>query len=332
MIGNLQIDNQYHYKMECSKMQYRILGVTDLSVSVLSIGTVELGMEYGIRVPNQFEGHDEEEAIDLLRFAKNSGVNLFDTAPSYGKSEVLVGKSLGEHLNCHIATKVSDLSTSQTIFDNDDSEQHIINLIQRSLRNLQRKHLDILQIHNADISTFENSKFISILKQAKDQGLIKYIGASIYGFDNALAAIHSGIIDVLQIPISILDQRLVQTVLPAAVSANIGIIARSVLLKGVLSSNAKYLPDELFSLREAADRCRGRFGIAWSELPQYAIRFCLGLSGVHSVLVGVRSCSELEYALDAVNLGPLTTADMSLASELPLVDEHLLNPSYWNIP
>ena len=41
-------------------MQYRTLGVTDLSVSILSIGTVELGMEYGIPVPNQSEGHDEE--------------------------------------------------------------------------------------------------------------------------------------------------------------------------------------------------------------------------------------------------------------------------------
>ena len=110
-------------------MQYRTLGGTDLSVSILSIGTVELGMEYGIPVPNQSEGHDEEGAIDLLRFANHSGVNLFDTAPSYGNSEVLVGQSLGEHLNCHIATKVSDLATSQTIFDNVDSEQHIINSI-----------------------------------------------------------------------------------------------------------------------------------------------------------------------------------------------------------
>ena len=313
-------------------MQYRTLGSTNLSVSVLSIGTVELGMEYGLRAPDNFEQPDEKESINLLRSAISSGVNLFDTAPSYGESEIIVGKALGEQGSCYIATKVPGLQSSQSMSDQNDYDWDITNSIESSLQNLHREYLDILQIHNAEVSDFENSKFISMLQQAKEQRLINCIGATVYGADNALAAICSGIVDVIQIPLSVLDQRLVYTVLPEAITADVGVIARSVLLKGALTPKAKYLPYELQPLREAVNRCRSKFDISWDQLPEYAIRYCLGVIGVHSILVGVRSQDELDHALDAVRLGPLSETDMNLASDLGLMEENLLNPFYWNIP
>ncbi|MBS60181.1 MAG: hypothetical protein CL606_02570 [Anaerolineaceae bacterium] len=313
-------------------MQYRTLGSTNLSVSVLSIGTVELGMDYGIGSPDNVEHPDEKESIDLLRSAISSGVNLFDTAPSYGDSEIIVGKALGEQGGCYIATKVSGVRSSQSISHQNNYHWDIANSIELSLQNLHREYLDILQIHNADVNDFTNSKLISGLEQAKEQRLINCIGATVYGSDNALAAICSGIVDVIQIPLSVLDQRLVSTVLPEAISANVGVIARSVLLKGALTSKAKYLPYELHPLREAVNHCRSKLGVSWDQLPEYAIRYCLGVVGVHSILVGVRSHDELNYALDAVKLGPLTETDMNLVSDLGLMEENLLNPFYWNIP
>ncbi len=311
-------------------MEYKILGGTDLNVSVLSIGTVELGMDYGIRIPNQFERPDEFSSIELIRSAVKSGINFFDTAPAYGTSECVLGKALSSENNCHIATKVLVPNCDEWSIGSIDCERNVMDSIKSSLRKLQRESLEIVQIHNADTVTFQNNKLLNVLQSAKDQGMINYVGASVYGVDNALAAVRSEKIDILQLPVSILDQRLIKTVLPIAASADVGIVARSILLKGALTSKGEHLPDHLSLLRDAVDRCRSTYDISWDELSQLAIRYCLGIKGVQSLLVGIRTQTELDFALEAVSAGPLSEEDMSLSYDLALEEENLLNPYYWN--
>jgi len=312
-------------------MEYKILGGTDLNVSVLSIGTVELGMDYGIRIPSQFERPDESTSIELIRNAVSSGINFFDTAPAYGTSESVLGKALSGESNCYVATKVLLPDCDGWSIGSIDCERHVMDSIKSSLRKLQRESLEIVQIHNANAGTFANNKLLNVLQSAKDQGLINYVGASVYGVDNALAAIRSENVDILQLPVSILDQRLINTVLPIAASADVGIVARSVLLKGALTSKGEYLPDHLRVLRDAVDRCRSTYDVSWGELPQLAIRYCLGVKGVQSLLVGIRTQTELDFALEAVSAGPLSEEDMRLSYDLALAEENLLNPYYWNI-
>ncbi len=150
--------------------------------------------------------------------------------------------------------------------------------------------------------------------------------------DAALAAIDSGIIDVLQIPFSILDQRMATQVLPAARAAYVGIVGRSVLLKGALTPKARHLPEDLIGLREAADQVRRVLDVSWEELPQVAIRYCLGTIGLDTILLGVRTQSELDGVLAAAKAGPLPESDMASAQSMGLDDDRLLNPVYWEIP
>lgn len=311
-------------------MEYKILGGTGLNVSVLSMGTVELGMDYGIRIPNQFERPDESSSIELISNAVQSGINFFDTAPAYGTSECVLGKALISESNCHIATKVLVPDCDGWSIDPIDCERHVMDSINSSLRKLQRESLEIVQIHNATTATFQNNKLLNVLQSAKDQGLINHVGASVYGIDNALAAVRSENVDILQLPVSILDQRLIKTVLPIAVSADVGIVARSVLLKGALTSKGEHLPEHLRVLRDAVDRCRSTYDVSWGELPRLAIRYCLGVKGVQSLLVGIRTQTELDFALEAVSAGPLSEEDMCRSDDLALVEENLLNPYYWN--
>jgi len=154
----------------------------------------------------------------------------------------------------------------------------------------------------------------------------------VYGEDAALAAIESDAIDVLQIAYSLLDQRPLAQVLPAAQRAGVGIMARSILLKGVLTPKARYLPSRLSPLREAANRVRKAFEVSWEELPQVAIRYCLGVPEIDVLILGIRTETELSAALAAIEAGPLPEAEMALGSDLGLDDEELLNPSYWGIP
>lgn len=75
-------------------MRYRQLGQTNLQVSEIALGGVEIGLDYGIPVPGEHERPPEEDAIRLLQRAVDLGVNLIDTARTYGASESLIGHSL----------------------------------------------------------------------------------------------------------------------------------------------------------------------------------------------------------------------------------------------
>ena len=135
--------------------------------------------------------------------------------------------------------------------------------------------------------------------------------------------------DVLQVPFSILDQRLLGNVLSLAKFAKIGVVARSVLLKGVLSSRSCYLPSHLDELKKASERIRNYYDVSWEELTQIAIRFCLGISEIDTVLLGMNTLNELDSAIKAVNAGNLSDADMSAASDFQITDQNLLNPAFW---
>ena len=88
-------------------MKYRALGRTGLTVSALSLGTVSLGVDYGIAAPGGFGRPAEDEAIRLVRAAIDCGVTLIDTAPAYGDSERIVGRAAGRDPRVIVATKVN---------------------------------------------------------------------------------------------------------------------------------------------------------------------------------------------------------------------------------
>ncbi|MFX0195115.1 MAG: aldo/keto reductase [Candidatus Hodarchaeota archaeon] len=311
-------------------MEYRFLGQTGLQVSPLSLGTVGLGMDYGIQAPGVYGRPGESEARRLILAAADAGINFFDTARAYGVSEEILGKTLADKPYCYVATKIS-LPKKETR-DKNHIKQIIKNSLQESQRMLQRKVLDIVQIHNATTATFKDGRVIEALKQAKMEGKIRYIGASVYGEDAALIAIESGTIDTLQIAYSLVDQRAKNHVLPAAQNAGVGVMARSILLKGALTPKARYLPSHLRSLVEAAERVRKAFDVSWDELPQLAIRFCMGISEIDVLILGISSKKELDEALKAIDAGPLSNREMEQMREFGLDDEQLLNPSYWGIP
>ncbi len=73
------------------------LGSTGIEVSVLGLGTVKFGRDTGIKYPHSFSIPNEKEALNLLSLAKHNGINLLDTAPSYGNSEERLGKLLGKN-------------------------------------------------------------------------------------------------------------------------------------------------------------------------------------------------------------------------------------------
>jgi len=312
-------------------MQYLLLGKTGLRVSRIALGTAAFGLPaYGIQGPNEHAVLSETDAIKLVRASCEQGINFFDTARGYGESEAILGRGLAGCNSSVVATKVGvpDPSGNNSHRLNDA----VMGSLEASLCALRRDVLDLVQIHNATAKDLGAGEILTVLERARDQGKVRFIGASVYGEDAALAAIRSESVDVLQIAINLLDQRMMNRVLPEAKKANVGVIARSALLKGALTERAKLLPPKLRALTDAASRTRETLGETWESLPRAALRFCLSVAGVHSVLVGLKTLSELPEAMAAETEGPLSSASMSKTSALTLHDEDLLNPAHWPIP
>jgi aryl-alcohol dehydrogenase-like predicted oxidoreductase len=303
-------------------IERRLLGRTGLAVSSIGFGTVSLGVDYGIAAPGEFGRPPDEESVALLRRAAALGVALYDTAPAYGQSERILGTALGADAACVFATKV-------TVPREQDLRASIDTSLDRSCAALGRESLDVVQIHNATVESLRGGALLDTLEEARARGKLRFIGASVYTEDEALAAIECGRVDVLQVAYNLLDQRMAQRVFPAARRANVGVLVRSAFLKGALTDKAAHLPAALAELRRAADRARATLGVGWSRLPEMALRFCLSAPAVSTALFGARTSEELEMAVAAAEAGPLPASLLEQLAAVALSDDNLLNPAKW---
>ncbi len=311
-------------------MIYRRFGRTDLQVSGLALGTVALGTSYGIAGSAGAGRPQETDAIALLRYAADQGVTLFDTAPAYGDAERLAGLALGDRTDCVIATKVTvPPAEDRSGMTSSGLRAALEDSLAASRRMLRRETLDIVQIHNATPEILATTPVVDVLTENRAKGAIRFLGASVYTADEAMAAIASGWIDVLQVAFSVLDQRMRPQVFAAAIRADVGVLTRSAFLKGALTERSQWLPPALHGLRDGADRARRTLGASWRQLPETALRYCLSEERVASVLTGASTRSELDQALDAVAAGPLPTSEFAAAAGLALGDETLIDPRRW---
>ena len=283
-------------------MRSRALGRTGLLVSEIALGTVELGMDYGIGADARRPSADE--AARILHRALDLGINFIDTARAYGDSESVIGRSLaGRRREFVLCTKV--------LPDADAVES-----VEHSLRELQTDVLDIVMIHcRAGDDVLPSPER---LLRCREAGKLRFIGASVYGEVAALSAMDAGF-DCLQVAHSVLDRRMERRVFPEALRKNIGIVVRSVLLKGVLTPRAAQLPDALGPLKDAALRLG-----PLASLPELAYRYVLGQCPPHTALVGASCVEEVEAAVRFASLRPLESPP-----DAALLDDRYLNPANW---
>jgi aryl-alcohol dehydrogenase-like predicted oxidoreductase len=316
-------------------LDYRILGRTGPRVSALALGTVELGLDYGIAMPGEFGRPSVDEAIRLVHAAIDGGVTLLDTARAYGESEAVLGRALrGRRGQVALATKVRTQRDDGTTPSGAELRGLMEQSLETSLRLLQTDYVDIWQVHNVDAALLARLDVVAeTFAAARQAGVVRAVGGSTYGVEMPLLALQTDLFDALQVTYSVLDQRLADQVLPLAAARGVGVVVRSILLKGALTARGDHLPTHLAVLRERSRQFRGLVagsGLGASPV-QVAIAFGLAHPQIDSVLVGVRSESELREALGATAVR-LPHDLLEQLRALRLDDAELLNPSTWGIP
>ncbi|MEO8125697.1 MAG: aldo/keto reductase [Bryobacteraceae bacterium] len=293
-------------------MKYRRFGRTGFEVSKISLGTVEIGMDYGISGSRP----DESEAARLLHRALDLGVNFIDTARVYGEAEAIIGRAIA-------GRRKEFVLVSKVLADADVRAS-----VSESLRLLRTDHIDILMIHSAPLAVIERGEVLAELQKLKAEGLIRSIGASVYGEETAIAAIDKGGYDCLQIAYSVLDRRPESRLFAAAETAGVGLVARSVLLKGALSERYRQLPEGLANLKAAVE-CMSQLSAGTAGLPEFAYRYVLGQAGLQSALVGAGSIEELESAVRFEEMGELAPEMIARIHGMSMPDPFYLNPGNW---
>jgi aryl-alcohol dehydrogenase-like predicted oxidoreductase len=251
-------------------MEQRTLGKTGRDVSVVGLGTWQLGADWG--------NVDPEQARAVLAASAEAGVTFFDTADVYGdgRSEQAIGAFLADNpgLDITVATKMGRRLEQQP------ENYNLANFrewVDRSRRNLRTDSLDLVQLHCPPTAVYSNAEVYDALDTLVSEGAIKNYGVSVERTDEALEAMrHEGTASV-QIILNAFRLKPLDEVLPAAKAAGVGIIARVPLASGLLSG--KYNKDTSFA--EDDHRNFNRSGDSFDVGETFSgVDYALGLKAV----------------------------------------------------
>lgn len=282
-------------------MQYRKIGKTKVECSCVGLGTWELAGNVWGKVT-------KEDAVKTIRAAVDSGINLVDTAASYGdgRSEEIVGEALdGIRGKVVLATKGgAHFNPQKNAMDRDLSPEAIRKDVEDSLRRLKTDYVDIFFFHYPD-ADHPIAESIGEMEKLRKEGKIRLIGLSNYSKEELLEAVKYGTIDCAQFRYSMLTREN-EELLAACSRHQIGVLSYASLAGGMLTGRYKtepqfpegdrrtffypFLKEPEFSrcrrLVDAVERVAGEKGISVSDA---AIQWVLAQPGMTSALVGTKN-------------------------------------------
>jgi aryl-alcohol dehydrogenase-like predicted oxidoreductase len=307
-------------------VEQRILGRTGRPVSVIGLGTWQLGADWG--------DVTESAAREVLEASAEAGVTFFDTADVYGdgRSEQIVGRFVAAHPDAGftVATKMGrrlDQVPANYVATN------FRTWIDRSRSNLGFDTLDLVQLHCPPSEVVDDDATYDALDRLVEDGSIAAYGVSVETVDQALSAIARPHVASVQIIINAFRLKPVEAVLPAAAEAGVGIIARVPLASGLLTgkydASTTFGPDDhrsynrdgsAFDVGETFSGVAFETGLAAaaefaglvrSHLPdgvttaQAALAWAAQQVGVTTVIPGARNADQARANAAAGELGPL---------------------------
>ncbi len=279
------------------KVPHAVLGRTNVEVSRFAIGCAPLQREH-VKI---------EDIGEIFHRAIELGINYLDVAPNYGTSEEKMGPALKE-----IRDKFFLVSKTE-----EPSYEGTWRLLRQSMKRLQTDHIDMVHLHNFGLESrfvdldevFGDEGAMGALREARKQGVIRFIGASGHLHPSRFhATLDTGEIDVLMSAVNFVVQHTYDfehKVWSRAHRENIGLVAMKVL-GGFRGAGGFRLPEESY---------------------EQAVRYALSIPGVSCAVIGIESMTELEKAAETVaRFEPLSQEE---AHQLSLQGLKLAGTSDW---
>lgn len=271
-------------------MEYTLLGRTGFKVSKLGLGGAPLGGDFG--------EISDETVVNVIHTAFDLGINFIDTAPLYGKgeSERRIGLALkGKRDQVILATKAVMRGDSY-------SYENTIKSVEQSLKRLQTDRIDLIQLHEADMTTFEEAMdgTIRAFLKLKEEGKVRAIGVNAGKVDLLIPYIKTGLIDTVQTfgRYMLIDYSAKDHLLPIAKEWNVAVINGSVLGMGILADSPAPFVRKNQRLLEEAERRKEQLSFLRKSEPkglaEPAMRFSLTCPDIAVTLTGTTSIQSLK--------------------------------------
>jgi aryl-alcohol dehydrogenase-like predicted oxidoreductase len=286
-------------------------------VGRIALGTVQLGMAYG--VANATGQVSEDDAHAIVSHAVRSGIDTLDTCVTYGDSEQRLGR-FGIQ-DCRVTSKLPALPD-----DAHDVAAYVTDTVEGSLRRLRIGKLHgLLLRRSSDLLGQRGAAVYEALVALKKRGLVEKVGASIYDPSELDALAGACKMDLLQAPFNIFDRRLETSGWLARLSrAGVEIHTRSVFLQGLLLMAPQKRPPTFGRWEPLWERWDSWLDAVSLSPVQACIGFALSRPKIDRIVVGVDSVNQLQEVLDAVD-APRVDWPGALMSE----DLDLINPTRW---
>ena len=280
------------------------------AIGRLGIGTVQFGQAYGV---SNTQGQVSRADVKLiLEMAALCGIRLLDTAANYGEAESVLG---GTNLKpFRIVSKT--LSVQHGV-------HAVIARVRQSVRTLGA--VDLLLVHSAkDLLGPSGTTLWRSLQALKAEGVIGAVGISAYVADDPVMLAERFRPEAMQLPFSLLDQRLLQDgSLKRLKQLGIEIHARSVFLQGLLFMAEP--PEKISAAGPMLEKARSEIARAGTGPLAAALGFVLSRPEIDVALVGLTGLAQLKEIIAAA-LAPLPDWDWTACA---LTDERVLTPSLW---
>lgn len=288
-------------------MQYREFD--GRSLSMMSLGTVQLGMKYGIS--NKTGQPSLEDSLALLHCALSHGVNALDTSRDYGTSEDVLGKFFSTldappfvttKFNLHNADGAAEATV----------EQGVVNCLQTSLAHLNLKRADCLLLHNGMDMFRHERPILRAFDRLLADGAIDLAGMSVYKPEEVDKFLSLDTLSVIQVPMSVFDQKLIAGgYIERLASAGKAVFVRSVFLQGLCFMN----PDDtgIPELTEFVGPYLKKLHAYAAEdgmsVAQLCLSFIRDLPGVTSLVLGAETPEQVAQNVCMID-GPALSSDI----------------------
>jgi aryl-alcohol dehydrogenase-like predicted oxidoreductase len=308
-------------------MEQRPLGRTGADVSVVGLGTWQLGGDWG--------DVDDDTAADVLDAALDAGVTLLDTADVYGDghAEVRIRRALVVRSDRpFVATKAG--RRADPFEAASYTPENLRAWIDRSRRNLGVETLDLVQLHCPPPAVFSDERVYDTLDDLVAEQAIAAYGVSVETVDEGLTALQHPGVQSIQVILNVFRRKPLEELLPAAAKAGVGILARVPLASGLLTGkydeSTTFPPDdhrnfnrhgEAFDVGETFAGVPFEVGVAAARevresagdapTAAFALRWVIDQPGVTSVIPGARSVEQVRGNVAAAALPPLTATQLS---------------------
>tara|TARA_B100000614_G_scaffold244296_1_gene248301 strand:+ start:3712 stop:4578 length:867 start_codon:yes stop_codon:yes gene_type:complete len=282
-------------------------------VEKLGIGTAQFGQRYGIS--NKFGKVSQSEAENILYLAKLNSIDIIDTAISYNSESCLGNIGVKEY---KVVTKLPPVPN-----DIKNICEWIDVQIKSSLKRLRVNSVYGLLLHNSE--DYKNSELREKFKSLKADKIIHKIGVSIYSPNELNNLPCENEIDIVQAPINLVDQRLVDSGwLKKLNSYGVEVHARSVFMQGLLLMPKKLIPQSFMAWSSLWNKWHDWLNRENITAIEACLHYVFSLPHVNRVIIGFEAANQLKQIVESLK-SSLNISYLDISN----IDENLVNPSIW---